>query len=86
MKIYAYTIRIHPPEKGEKSYWVEVPALPGCFTVGKTYQEVIVNAREAIQCYVEGLIHDGEAVPEESEKSDLSKTGGELAVAVPVMA
>ena len=86
MKIYAYTIRVHPPEKGEKSYWVEVPALPGCFTVGKTHEEVIANAREAIQCYIEGLIHDGEAVPEEADARALSKEGGELAVAVPVMA
>ena len=43
-------------EKAEEgSYNVTVPALDGCFTDGDTEEEAIANAKEAIQCYLEGL-------------------------------
>ena len=40
-----------------------VPTLPGCVTYGKTVEEAIEMARDAITGYVERLIEDGEAVP-----------------------
>lgn len=40
-----------------------VPALPGCVTYGKTVEEAIEMARDAITGYLESLIEDGEAVP-----------------------
>ncbi len=43
MKIKAI---VHPAEEG--GYWVEVPALPGCFTEGETINEVMVKLEEAI--------------------------------------
>ncbi len=39
----------------EGGYNVTVPALDGCFTEGDTEQEAMDNAKEAIQCYLEGL-------------------------------
>lgn len=39
----------------EGGYNVTVPALDGCFTQGDTKDEALVNAREAIICYLEGL-------------------------------
>ncbi|RPI17414.1 MAG: type II toxin-antitoxin system HicB family antitoxin [Ignavibacteriae bacterium] len=43
-------------EKAEEGgYNVTVPALDGCFTQGDTEEEVVENAIEAIQCYMEGL-------------------------------
>ena len=37
-------------EKDESGYFVaEVPALPGCFSQGKTYEEAIANIKEAIE-------------------------------------
>ncbi len=38
-----------------------VPSLPGCVTYGKTVEEAIEMARDAITGYVESLIEDGEA-------------------------
>jgi len=36
--------------QGEDGYWVvECPSLPGCITQGKTKEEAITNAREAIE-------------------------------------
>lgn len=42
-------------EAEEGGYNVTVPALDGCFTEGDTEQEAMYNAKEAIQCYLEGL-------------------------------
>ncbi len=41
-------------EKDEKGYYVaEVPALPGCLSQGKTYDEAVRNLREAIEGWLE---------------------------------
>ncbi|MCX6153319.1 MAG: type II toxin-antitoxin system HicB family antitoxin [Candidatus Kapabacteria bacterium] len=39
----------------EGGFNVIVPALDGCFTQGDTEEDALANAREAIQCYIEGL-------------------------------
>jgi predicted RNase H-like HicB family nuclease len=52
--------------KGEDGYWVaECPSLPGCVTQGKSKEEAIVNAKEAIRGYVSALKEDGIPVPKE---------------------
>lgn len=41
-------------EKDEAGYFVaEVPALPGCFSQGKTHEEAIANVKEAIEGWLE---------------------------------
>jgi len=41
-------------EQDEKGYYVaEVPALPGCLSQGKTYEEAIANIKEAIEGWLE---------------------------------
>ena len=48
---------------------MEVPALPGCVSQGKTREEAWHNIREAIELHVECLKEDGEEIPlEESLK------------------
>jgi predicted RNase H-like HicB family nuclease len=43
-------------EQDEAGYYVaEVPALPGCLSQGKTYEEAIVNVREAIAGWLETM-------------------------------
>ncbi len=69
-RIYRYTILIHPAEAGEKNYWVEVPALPGCFTQGQTIELCMKRAREAIEGYLESLAKLGEPIPEESDREN----------------
>ena len=66
----SYTVVLHPdPESG--GYGVEVPALPGCFTQGRTREEALERAREAIGVHIAGLRADGEPVPEEREQPEL---------------
>lgn len=41
-------------EKDEAGYYVaEVPALPGCLSQGKTYDEALANIKEAIAGWFE---------------------------------
>ena len=59
-----YTILLTPePEQG--GYIVDVPALPGCHTLGDTLEEAIANAREAIAGWIESAQKHGEPIPEE---------------------
>jgi antitoxin HicB len=44
-------------------YIVTVPSLPGCHTFGKTVEEAIEMAKEAIEGYIETLIEFGKEVP-----------------------
>lgn len=56
-----YPIVIH--KDLETSYGVTVPDLPGCFSAGDTMEEALVNAVEAIECHVEGILLDDEHLP-----------------------
>jgi len=56
-----YPIFIHKDENSD--YGVIVPDLPGCFSAGSTMEEAIHNAREAIECHLEGLFLDNEPIP-----------------------
>ncbi|MGB7630816.1 MAG: type II toxin-antitoxin system HicB family antitoxin [Candidatus Deferrimicrobium sp.] len=52
--------------KGEDGYWIaECPSLPGCVTQGKSKEEAIANAKEAIRGYVAALKEDDIPVPRE---------------------
>lgn len=63
MPDYTYTVNIEPLEEG--GFMVSVPALPGCFSYGKTYEEAVSMAREAIEGYIESLVKLGKEVPRE---------------------
>ena len=56
-----YPVIIH--KDPDSDYGVTVPDLPGCFTVGATVDDAIVQAVEAIECHIEGLVLDGETIP-----------------------
>ncbi len=51
-------------ERGETSYGAYVPDLPGCIAVGKTREETETLIREAIEFHLEGMVEDGDHIPE----------------------
>lgn len=51
-------------EEGPRNYSAYVPDLPGCISTGKTLGEIEKNIREAIEFHIEGMIEDGDPVPE----------------------
>ncbi len=56
-----YPVFIHKEETSD--YGVIVPDLPGCFSAGSSIEEAIENAKEAIECHIEGLLLDDETIP-----------------------
>ncbi len=63
MKAYNYRVLLTPEPEG--GFTVTVPTLPGCITYGVSVDECIVNAKEAIELYIESLEADGEEIPTE---------------------
>ena len=60
-KQYRFTVLFEPSEEG--GYVATCPALPGLVTEGDTLQEARRMAKEAIRCYLESLLKDGQPVP-----------------------
>jgi len=57
-----FPIVIHKDEAS--SYGVTVPDLPGCFSGGDSFEDAMSSAHEAVACHIEGLLMDGEPIPE----------------------
>ena len=60
-----YSVVVHKAEEG--GFWVEVPALPGCYSQGETVDETLDNVREAIELYLEVLTEERENIPRDEE-------------------
>jgi predicted RNase H-like HicB family nuclease len=60
-----YSVVVHEADEG--GYWVEVPALPGCYSQGETIEETLGHVREAIELYLEGLQEGGNPIPKDEE-------------------
>jgi predicted RNase H-like HicB family nuclease len=56
-----YIIVIH--KDFDSDYGVTVPDLPGCFSAGNDLDQALENAKEAIECHLEGLLADNEVIP-----------------------
>ena len=54
-------------------YGVTVPDLPGCFSAGESIEDALANAREAIELHLEGLLDDGEPLPNVTPMERLPK-------------
>ena len=81
MKVHNYTVRIHGA--GEGGYWADVPAIPGCFTQGKSLDEIKTMAKEAIEGYLEGLKKHRRVMTKSESENDVVGTL-EVQVRVPV--
>lgn len=67
--MFKFNVIVYEEEEG--GYSAEVPALPGCFTEGDTWDELIANVKEAIELYLEARAEVGgrAPVPQEHQKS-----------------
>ena len=61
----SYKILLKPEPEG--GYTVNVPALPGCITYGTDLEDAKLNAREAIELYIESLKAHGEEIPSDED-------------------
>ena len=46
-----FKVIVHEAEEG--GFWANVPTLPGCVSEADTMEEMLVNIREAIECYLD---------------------------------
>ena len=64
-----YTLAI---EKHLDGYLAYFPALAGCQTWGKSYEEAVAHAEEALAVYLETLADNGDLIPEEQSNKHVS--------------
>ncbi len=57
----------------DSDYGVNFPDFPGCATAGKTLEEARQLAGEALRLHIEGMIEDGEEIPEPSTLDEIMK-------------
>jgi len=65
----AYTLEI---ERHEDGYLAHFPALPGCHTWGKTYEDAVKHAEEVLVGFLEALQMNGEEIPVERPSAPVS--------------
>lgn len=76
-----YIALIH--KDADSDFGVSFPDLPGCVTAGRTLDEARAFAAEAIALHLEGLVQDGEAIPEPSSlEAIMAEAANRDAVAV----
>jgi predicted RNase H-like HicB family nuclease len=56
----------------DSDYGVSFPDFPGCITAGRTLDEASRLAPEALALHIQGMIEDGDAVPEPSKVDDIA--------------
>jgi antitoxin HicB len=66
-RTYTLTIEKHPG-----GYLAYFPALTGCQTWGRTYEEAVTHAEEALAAYLETLADQGDPLPEEHSDQPVS--------------
>ena len=64
-----YIALIH--KEPTSDYGVSFPDFPGCITAGTTLDEARREAAEALAMHIDGMIEDGEAIPEPSLLEDV---------------
>jgi len=59
-----YIALVHKDPKSD--FGVSFPDLPGCITAGRTIQEALEMAKEALAGHLEAMARDGDPIPEPS--------------------
>lgn len=65
-----YLAYLHKDE--DSDFGVSFPDFPGCVTAGRTLQEALAMAQEALAFHVEGMVADGEDIPVPSDLDALA--------------
>ena len=55
----------------DSDFGVSFPDFPGCVTAGKTLEEARRMAGEALMLHIQGLVEDGQEIPDPSGLDDL---------------
>ena len=69
MDRYIFPAIVEPGEV--KGYTVTFPDLPGCITEGINMEEVLHNAKEALELHLFGMEEDGDTIPEPTSPENI---------------
>src|ERR1700681_142244 len=61
MTAHTYVSLIH--KDADSDYGVSFPDLPGCVTAGRTVNEALLMAKEALALHIENMLEHGEEIP-----------------------
>lgn len=61
-----FTVLLSKSPNGE-GYWAMVPAFPGCFSAGDTFEGTLENVKDAITLHAQGVLEEGDDLPEEGD-------------------
>src|SRR5579871_4203882 len=64
-----YVALLHPDQDG--GYGVSFPDFPGCISGGDDWEDAAAQAAQALRFHVEGMIEDGEKIPDPRGIDDL---------------
>lgn len=78
-----YVALLDPDDDGS-AYTITFPDFPGCISCGRTVEEAISMATEALHLHLEGMVADGERIPHPTP-IELVKRQSELTHAVAVI-
>lgn len=62
-----YSLTVEPKENGYLAYF---PARPGCPAWGRTFEEAVKNAEEALAVYIETLASYGDEIPHKTDTEE----------------
>ncbi len=66
----AYFVSVGPlPEEDGGGFVARVPDLPGCLSDGETPEKALINAYDAIACWIEAARDQGRPVPPPSRRA-----------------
>ena len=74
MNAYHFSVVI---QKDEDGYYAVCPELQGCYTQGDTYEDTLLNIKDAIRLHIEDRMEEGEEI---SQPESVSLTSLEVAV------
>ena len=66
----------------DSDFGIEFPDLPGCVTSGKTIDEALLFAEEALRFHVDGMLEDGEPAPSPSPIETVLESGAAQGAAI----
>lgn len=69
-KVKYYAV-LHKDEKSD--YGVSFPDFPGCVGAGETLQAAIEDGHAALQMHIDGMVEDGDPIPEPSNPTTFAK-------------
>lgn len=72
--IFNYIMIIH----NQDGYWAEFPDLDGCHAQGETIDEIMIDAKGALETHIYGILLDGDALPPATDAKKIPLESGDI--------